>query len=258
MSQTKNLPCKRVAILSNMNYLTEVIPVGVTWPNMGINEVVTTSKSYEATINDYFPDVRSHVVSPFIPEVFKKNDKPKNLIINCICKEPSDINKIIKPFFWKYPVYKWISFRDLRGLPQDVFAEALKDSALTIWFEYDTSFGLSLTESIKCGCLTFAKVPDNICDWMIDDKNTLNRAAIWFEDIQNLPNMIASVVRSWLIDDIPAEIDEEAGKFAGLYTKEEHVRQVEEVYINGLFSERQKELAEAIKQFKSGLNNTEK
>lgn len=258
MSQTKNLPCKRVAILSNMNYLTEVIPVGVTWPNMGINEVVTTSKSYEATINDYFPDVRSHVVSPFIPEVFKKNDKPKNLIINCICKEPSDINKIIKPFFWKYPVYKWISFRDLRGLPQDVFAEALKDSALTIWVDDDTSFGLSLMESIKCGCLTFAKVPDNICDWMIDDKNTLNRAAIWFEDIQNLPNMIASVVRSWLIDDIPAEIDEEAGKFAGLYTKEEHVRQVEEVYINGLFSERQKELAEAIKQFKSGLNNTEK
>ena len=84
MSQTKNLPCKRVVILSNLNYLTEVIPVGVTWNDMGINDVVTISKAYEATIKDYFPDVEAHVVSPYIPEAFKKNEKPKNLIVNCI------------------------------------------------------------------------------------------------------------------------------------------------------------------------------
>ena len=258
MSQTKNLPCKRVVILSNLNYLTEVIPVGVTWNDMGINDVVTISKAYEATIKDYFPDVEAHVVSPYIPEAFKKNEKPKNLIVNCICKNPSDINKVIKPFFWKYPVYKWVSFRDLRGLPQDTFAEALRDSALTIWIDDETSFGLSLIESIKCRCLTFAKVPDNVPEWMVDENNTLSKAAIWFDNIKNLPDMIAGVVRAWLVDNIPAEFEEEAAKIDALYTKDEHVKQVEETYVDGFFKERENEINEAIKQFKAQLNNDEK
>ena len=258
MSQTKNLPCKRVALLSNLGYLTEVIPVGVTWENMGIRDVVTTSKSFKTTIKDYFPDVNARVVAPFIPEIFKKNEKPKNLLINCICKNPSDINKIIKPFFWKYPIYKWVSFRDLRGLPQDVFAEALRDSAITIWIDDDSSFGLSLLESVKCGCLTLAKVPDNIADWMIDDTHTLDKSVIWFDDIQNVPDMVASIVRTWLIDEVPAELETEAERVRGLYSQREHEAQVVDVYINGIFKDRENEIKEAIEQFKAQLNNNEK
>ena len=48
------------------------------------------------------------------------------MIINIISKEQSDINKIIKPFYWKYPMYKWVSFRDLRGFPKEIYSQYLK------------------------------------------------------------------------------------------------------------------------------------
>ena len=258
MSQTKNLPCKRVALLTNMNYLTEIIPVGVTWGDMGIDEVITTSKHNEITIKDYFPFVKSHIVSPYVPNVFRRPTKPQDLIVNFVSREPSDINKIIKPFFWKYPIYKWVSFRDLRGLPQDVFADALREGAITVWVDDDTNFGMSLLEAVKCGTLTLAKVPKVASDWMVNDENVLTNSVIWFEDIKRVPDMIASVVRTWLIDEIPSDIEEEAKKLDGLYTKEQHVTEVKETYENGLIADRVKEIEEAIKQFQAQLNNEEK
>lgn len=258
MSQTKNLPCKRVAILTNMNYLTEIIPVGVTWGDMGIDEVVTSSEANQKAIIDYFPFVKSHIVSPYVPSVFRKPTKPQDLIINFLSREPSDINKIIKPFFWKYPLYKWVSFRDLRGLPQDVFADALREGAISIWIDDDTNFGMSLLEAVKCGSLTLAKVPKTLCDWMVDANGNLIDSVIWFDDLKRMPDVIASVVRTWINDEIPEEISESAKELDDLYTKEDHVAQVKETYVNHLFEGRKKELKEALTQFEAEANKEEK
>lgn len=258
MSQTKNLPCKRIAILTNMNYLTEIIPVGVTWSDMGIEEVITTSEINKRQILDYFPLIKSHVVSPYVPNMFRKPTKPQDLIINFVSREPSDINKVIKPFFWKYPVYKWISFRDLRGLPQETFADALREGAITIWIDDDTNFGMSLLEAVKCGTLTLAKVPKVASDWMIDEKNQLTESVIWFDDLRKVPDMIASIVRTWLIDEIPDDIEKAGENYNDLYTKEQHVEEVKETYENTLVPGRIREINEALTQFKSQLNNVEK
>lgn len=254
MSQTKNLPCKRIAILTNMNYITEIIPVGVTWFDMGINEVVTTSKYNEKTITEYFPGLKTHIVSPYIPNMFRKNTEPQDLLINVISREPSDVNKVIKPFFWKYPVYKWVSFRDLRGLPQETFAEALREAAITIWIDDDTNFGTSLLEAVRCGGLVIAKVPKVASDWMADENGVLDNSIIWFDDIRKVPDVIASVVRTWLIDEIPQEIYDASEKLNGTYTKEQHEKEVTDVYVNDIFENRKKELKEAIEQFKAQLN----
>ena len=257
MSQTKHFPCKRVAILTNMNYLTEVIPVGVTWADMGIDEVITTSRYHEKMIKDYFPSIHSHIVSPYIPNMFRKPTKPQDLIINFVSKEPSDINKTIKPFIWKYPLYRWVSFRDLRGLPQDVFSDALREGAITIWIDDETNFGTSLLEAVKSGSLVLAKMPKILCDWMVNEDGSLVEGIIWFDDIKQLPDMIASVVRTWMMDKIPATIQENAEKLNDLYTKEQHIAEVKETYVNGLFAERAKELNMALTQFKAQLNNEE-
>lgn len=257
MSQTKQLPCKRVAILTNMNYLTEIIPVGVTWADMGIDEVVTTSDINERVIKDYFPFVKSHVVAPFVPNVFRRPTKPQDLVINFISKEPSDINKVIKPFFWKYPVYKWLSFRDLRGLPQDVFADALREGAITIWIDDDTNFGMSLLEAVKSGSLTLAKVPKVATDWMINAENTLTESVVWFDDIRKVPDMIASIVRTWLIDEIPEDIQKAGEELDGIFTNEQHIADVKETYEAYFISGRIKEIDEAITRFKEELNKEE-
>lgn len=257
MSQTKHFPCKRVAILTNMNYLTEIIPVGVTWADMGIDEVVTTTKYHEKMIKDYFPFVHSHVVSPYIPNMFRKPTEPQDLIINFISRDPADINKTIKPFFWKYPLYKWVSFRDLRGIPQETFADALREGAITIWVDDDTNFGTSLLEAVKCGSLVLAKVPKVPSDWMYNEDGSLVEGIIWFDDIRRIPDIIASVVRTWLIDEIPSSIEKSCENLNGLYQKEQHVAEVKEVYEKQLFAERSKEFEIAITQYKAQLNKQE-
>lgn len=258
MSQTKGLPCKRIVLLTNMNYLTEVIPVGVTWFDMGIDEAVTTTKYNENLIKNYFPGVKTHIVPPCIPSMFRKSDKPQDLIINFVAKDPTSINKVIKPFFWKYPIYKWISFRDLRGLPQENFADALREAAFTIVIDDDTNFGTSILEAANSGSLVLAKVPTIITDWMLEeDQKTLKKGVIWFDDLRVVPDVIASVVRSWLLDNIPAELGQEAEKLKDLYTKELQDIQIADVFEKTLFEDRQKEMKEALEQFKSQLNKEE-
>lgn len=258
MSQTKNLPCKRIVLLTNMNYLTEVIPVGVTWFDMGIDEAVTTTKYNENLIKNYFHGVKTHIVPPCIPSMFRKSNKPQDLIINFVAKDPTSINKVIKPFFWKYPIYKWISFRDLRGLPQENFADALREAAFTIVIDDDTNFGTSILEAANSGSLVLAKVPTIITDWMLEeDQKTLKKGVIWFDDLRVVPDVIASVVRSWLLDNIPAELGQEAEKLKDLYTKELQDIQIADVFEKTLFEGRQKEMKEALEQFKSQLNKEE-
>ena len=257
MSQTKNLPCKRIVLLTNMNYLTEVIPVGVTWFDMGMDECVTTTNYNKNAIEDYFPGVKTHIVSPRIPSMFRKSDKPQDLVINFVVKDPTNINKVMKPFFWKYPIYKWISFRDIRGLPQENFADALREAAITIVIDDDTNFGTSIIEAANSGSLVLAKVPDIITDWMVDENKNLNKGVIWFDDLRNTPNLIASVVRTWLLDKVPQELYDEADKLKGLYTAQRQEGEIEEVFVNDLFEGRRKSMKEAVEQFKSELNKEE-
>ena len=116
MSQTKTLPCKRIIILQNHNFLADFMPVGVTPFDLNINEMITTTKALKDLADSYFPGIRTHIVRPYISPMFRNNDTPKKLIINVVSRSQDDINRIVKPFYWKYPVYKWVSFRDLRGV----------------------------------------------------------------------------------------------------------------------------------------------
>ena len=257
MSQTKNLRCKRIAILTNINYLTEIIPVGVTWFDLGIDEVITTSNANAEAVEEFFPGIRKHVVSPYIPNVFRPSTKPQDLLVNFISKDPSDINKVIKPFFWKYPVYKWVSFRDVRGLPQETFAEALREAAFTIWVDDDTNFGTSLLEAINSGNIVLAKVPKVLSDWMVDKDGNLTNAVIWFDDLRRLPDVIASAVRTWLIDEIPQEVYDNLKLVSGMFTFDRHKNEVVNCYENAIFKERKAELEEAVATFKAELNNAE-
>jgi hypothetical protein len=54
------------------------------------------------------------------------------MVINVISKDQSDIKKIVKPFYWKYPYFKWVSFKELRNLSKEEFAKELREGAITI------------------------------------------------------------------------------------------------------------------------------
>lgn len=237
MLQTKKLPCKRVVLVQNYNHITEFMPVSQTLESLNITDAIVTTKEQEAKIKDYFPTVRTHIVSPSIKKVFRNNEAPRKLIINIVSKEQSDINQIIKPFYWKNPLYKWVSFRDLRGVTQEVFAEALREAAITIWIDDKTNFGYSLLEALRCGSLVLAKTPTNPSDWMIKD-NKFTDSVIWFDNLDEVSDMISSVVRSWTLDKIPSEVYESQKSFDDLYTEEAQEAEIEQVYIRELIERR--------------------
>lgn len=243
MMQTKKLPCKRVVIVQNYNHITEFMPVSQTFENLNITDVIVTTKVQEEKVKNWFPYVRTHIVSPSIKPMFRNNSEPRKLIINVISKDQSVVNQIVKPFYWKNPLYKWISFRDLRGVSQEVFSEALREAAITIWVDDNTNFGLSLLESLRCGSIVLAKIPNNLSDWMIENGDLTN-SILWFNNVDDVSNMLSSAVRSWTMDNIPEEVYIEQSKFNEFYTEEVQNREIENVYVKGLIERRLNEFEE--------------
>ena len=258
MSQTKTLPCKRVIILQNHNFFADFMPVGVTPFDLNINEMVVPTNTLKDIIDTYFPNIHTHIVRPEIAPVFRNNDHPKKLLINVVSRSQDDINRIVKPFYWKYPVYKWVSFRDLRGVTRETFADALREGAITIWIDDVTDFGYSALEAAKSGSITLAKVPATPTDWTYvtekrdeGEMTALNPAFIWFDDLNRVPDMIASVVRTWTLDRIPQELYDNLASAADNYSPEKALEDIQREYANGMFAKRLSDFQEVLGQIKN-------
>lgn len=244
MIQTKKLPCKRVIIVQNYSNICEFMPPTQTPFKLGISDAIVTTKQQEEKLNEYFPDVKCHVVSPSIKKMFRNNENPRKLVVNVLSKDQTKFNQIVKPFYWKNPVYQWISFRDLRGLPQDTFCDALRESAISIWVDDDTKFGYTLLESLRCGNIVLAKTPEHPSDWMLDEDGELTESVLWFDDIEDVPNILSSVVRSWTLDSIPEEIYEKQNKISEGFTEERQDNEIMDAYVYGIFEKRLKDFKE--------------
>lgn len=233
MNQTKELPCKRIIICQNINYITEFIPLGVSWNNYNIYDVLTTSEVQANDIKQLFPNIRTNVISPSIPDYFRNNDEPKKLMVSIVTKEQSMVNKIVKQFHWKYPEYRWVTFTDLRGMSRQQFADTLRESAITVWVDDDTYFGYAPVESIKSGSITIGKIPNVIPEWMYNEEGTnLTNAGVWFDDIRDSQKIIANVVKSFLDDKVPLELYESMKLFENKYTIENRREQINEIFNN--------------------------
>lgn len=259
MNQTKKLPCKRVAILQNYDYLLEQMPFAAQWGDFGIIDCLTNTEYNAELIKDIFPYVKTTVVTPYIDKLFGSTIEPKKMIINIVAKDQSDINKIIKPFYWKYPTFKWVSFRDLRGFSKEGFANAMREAAITIWVDKDTSFGYSAIEAMKSGSIVIAKIPDTPLEWIDsdDDSNTLRNCCVWFDDFNNVHRQIASVVRSWVTDNVPQEVTEEAKKVTDMYSEDRTTKEFVD-YITALVEGRKKELEALIRRVEKEDNENKK
>lgn len=243
-SMKAHVPCKRYILLQNYDYVTKFIPMGVSWANYGIMDAIATTKEQVDRIHTVFPFVKAKILPPYIPDYFRKPVTAKKLIVNLCVQNQDDVNRIIKPFYWKYPIYKFISFRDLRNFPRKQYADMLKEGAITIWVDRDTSFGYQPVEAMKCGSIVIGKVPEKAPEWMVDKDGKMSEAGIWFDDIDDVHKILAAVIGAWMSDtgleDINEKMDKEASK---LYTKEEWDKNITDV-IKYIEDSRFKELEE--------------
>lgn len=242
-------PCKRIVLLHNYDYITEFIPFSDEWGTYGIHDVIANTKAQGDLISSVFPYVNVKILNPYISNIFRKPIKPKKLIVNIISKKTEDVNKIMKQFYWKYPMYKFISFRDLRGYPKEAFAEFLQESAITIWIDNETPFGYSAIEAIKTGNIVIGKVPEHMPEWMGDENGLFNNG-VWTYDLNTIPDILSHVLGSWMQDRIPETLCENMDNVDNLYTFEDYQNNVNEI-INGYINDRINEL----KEIKTVINN---
>jgi glycosyltransferase involved in cell wall biosynthesis len=140
------------------------------------------------------------VVEPAISDVFVKNEFPPKTIVNIHTRDHRDTTNLIKTFYAKFPQYRWITFRDLRGLTETEFAEAMKDSFISIWIDQTSSFGTFPLESMKMGIPVLGLVPDTIPTWMNEDNG------LWVNNKTIIVDVLSDFIQNWLEDNLNPEL----------------------------------------------------
>jgi hypothetical protein len=236
MEQTAKLPSKRIVFAQSYDYIFEMLMPGKNWADYGIRDVITTTEKQKDYIENLFSKtIKAEVIPVSIPEYFKPSDKPKKPIISISTRDQRDLVKIYKAFYLKYPHLKWVSFRDMRGLPKEAFAKSLAESCLAIWIDDISSFGTFPVEAMKCDVPVLGKVPNMVPEWMTD-KNGL-----WTHDPLVIVDLAANYFQAWLEDGEPQELFEEMSKMKNAYTVEQQKEKIKEVY-ERLFQNRINEL----------------
>lgn len=240
MEQTAKLPSKRIVFVQSYDYIFEMLVPGKSWTDYGIRDVITTSEKQKEYVENLFSKrIKAEVIPVSIPKYFKPSDKPKKPIISIYTRDQRDLVKIYKAFYLRFPHLKWVSFRDMRGLPRETFAKSLAESCLAVWVDRVSSFGTFPLEAIKSDVPVLGLVPDMVPEWM-SDKNGL-----WTHDPVMIADLIANYFQAWLEDSEPQELYEEMTKLKDSYSCEEQKEKITEIY--------GKIIQERIEELKSNL-----
>ena len=259
MDQVKGFPCKKIVFSQSYDYLLELLPIGKRWnTDYGFNDVITTSKKQAIYLNNLFPSIRTHVVPVSIPEYFKTSDKPKIPMVSILTRNQSDAVKIAKSFYLQYPIYKWVTFKELRGLSRKQFAEDLGKSCLAVWVDDNSGFGTFPLEAIECDTPVIGKMPNLIPEWMeTTDENgnmVINNNGIWTNTTINIPEIIATYIKVWLEDSVPSDLTNGVQASKGKYTPEKQKETLKDVYF-GIVENRKNELNNMMSSLVKELDN---
>jgi hypothetical protein len=200
MDQITKLPCGKIVLSQAFDHVFETLQPGQTWAQLGFYKCITTTNKQKELIESVMRNVSVDVVEPAISDVFVKNEFPPKTIVNIHTRDHRDTTNLIKTFYAKFPQYRWITFRDLRGLSESEFAEAMKDSFISIWIDQTSSFGTFPLESIKMGIPVLGLVPDNIPTWMNEDNG------LWVNNKTIIVDVLSDFIQNWLEDNLNPEL----------------------------------------------------
>ena len=244
MEQVKDFPCKKIVLLQSYSYALELLAIGKRWDtDFGFKDVITTNKNQSEFIKSLFPSIKTYIIPPSIPDYFKTTDKLKMPVISIVAREQSDVLKIVKSFYLQFPLYKWVTFKELRGLPREKFAEELGKSCLSIWVDDIAGFGTFPLESIQCDTPIIGKVPNLIPEWMKYDDDgegdiELRDNGVWTNNILSIPTLIDKFMGVWLEDSVPQELLDSMEESKNQYTTEIQKNKIEEIYSNFVLERR--------------------
>jgi hypothetical protein len=234
MEQIKNLPCGKIVITQAYDHVLETLTPGTSWPQLGFFKCITTSETQKNQVEKLMKRVTVDVISPVISDKFEKQKYPAKPIIAVHTRDQRDGINLIKQFYLKYPQYRFFTFRDLRGVSMDEFANAIQDAFLGVWIDPTSGFGTFPLECMKVGIPVLGLKPNLKPEWL-EDKN-----GIWVDNQIMMVDIIADLIQTWLEDNLLKELYVEASNTAEKYTnKEKFESEVLEIFSD--FSNKRKE-----------------
>jgi hypothetical protein len=247
LEQTKDMPCARAVLCQSYDYIFETLQPGQSWQLFNVNKCITTSDESMNYIKGIFPGIDVSTFRLSIPDYFKADDKPKKPIIAIHTRDPRDTAKIVKTFYIKYPQYRWVTFRDMRGLNREDFAQALGESCLSVWIDDISGLGTFPLESMKCGTPVIGKIPNMKPGWM-QEKN-----GFWTYELNQVVDITSSYFKNWLEDSIPQELYDEMSTTHTQYSEENETGDIKN-FIEEYANLRKKGLVENLDKFTQPQN----
>jgi hypothetical protein len=191
LEQLSSVKCVKVLLIQQKEYMFETLPVGSRFSDYGFDKVITTTEAAKKYIMEYFPESLVYIIPPMISDNFKSSESPVKPYVAISCRDRVTHRKIISEFYIKYPQLRWITFRDMVQLTYEEFAEALKESMVSVWLDNESTFGTFPLESMKCGVPVIGKIPDTEPDW-------LGENGMWTYDSSKIVDILGTYVLAWL------------------------------------------------------------
>jgi len=260
MDQVKGFPCKKIVFSQSYDYLLELLPIGKRWDfDFGFNDVITTSTKQANYVKSLFPSVMTHVVPVSIPSYFKSSNKPKIPVVAVLTRNAGDAAKLAKSFYLQFPIYKWVTFKELRGLPREKFATELEKCCLAVWIDDQAGFGTFPLEAIECNTPVIGKMPNMLPEWMetveTNGEVSVKNNGVWTNTTLNMPELIATYLKIWLEDAVPSDLLEGMAETRGQYSAENQKQIATNVY-NAIIENRTSELKITLEKFEDSLKET--
>ena len=200
LEQLANLPCGKIISCQAYDHMLETLQPGTTWSQYGFLKAITTSEKQTELVKGVMKNITFDIIPPFISEKFSAKEVPSKPIISIHTRDQRDTMKIIKTFYLKYPQFRWVTFRDMRGLNQEQFAEYLKDSFVSVWVDDTSSVGTFPIESMASRTPVIGKVPNLKPDWMSENNG------VWTYELNQMTDIIAEFTQNWLEDNINEDL----------------------------------------------------
>lgn len=215
MEQVSKLSCGKIVLCQSYDYMLETLQPGISWSQHGFVKCITTSETQKKYISDIMSNVSYDILKPLITKDFSEKKLPSKPIVSIHTRDQRDTMKIIKTFYLRYPQYRWITFRDMRGLNTDEFSNYIKDAFVSVWVDDPSGFGTFPIESMLSKTPVIGKVPNMKPEWMTDENG------IWTYELNNIHDILAEFIQNWLEDNISSELYSKGVSTAKNYNNEE-------------------------------------
>lgn len=200
MGQLTNLPCAKIVLCQAYDHMFETLQPGQSWTQLGFTKCITTSEKQKEYITSIMRNVSIDVIEPLISDKFSPSQYPVKPIVTVHSREQRETINLIKTFYQKYPQYRWVNFRDMRGLSESEFANVLKDSMLSVWMDKTSGFGTYPLESMKSRVPVIGHVPNLVPEWMGENNG------IWLQETTKTVDVIAEFIQNWMEDNVSEEL----------------------------------------------------